>query len=126
MDPYHIWRNPHSLIAGLCLPWTPGMVTWSLTTVSASGQLARVLERPGWGSVCGVCGVCGVYACMHVLYDLLTLPFIKMFNFTFFLLLFLIHSSQRVTFPYSLSTFRFFSVSGFRKMVLSRIHIEIC
>lgn len=31
-----------------------------------------------------VCGGCGVYACMHVLYDLLTLPFIKMFHFMFF------------------------------------------
>lgn len=77
--------------------------------------------------VWGVCGGCGVYACMHVLYDLLTLPCIKMFHLSFFfLLLFLTHSSQRVTFPYSLSIFRFFSVWGFRKMVLSRLRIEIC
>lgn len=39
-----------------------------------------------WMGVCvwGVCGGCGVYACMHVLYDLLTLPCIKMFHLSFF------------------------------------------
>lgn len=36
-----------------------------------------------WMGVC-VWGVCGVYACMHVLYDLLTLPCIKMFHLSFF------------------------------------------
>lgn len=42
MGPCRTWPSPPCHTVGLCLPWTPGTVTWSLTTVSGPCPGPRV------------------------------------------------------------------------------------